>query len=254
MPRVKPSVLLSVVLLGVVLLHQPLRRIAFTIFRFPLTFTQSALGLVIHLPQLPHRIQEQEALRHALAQRELELAGLREAVRHLTRATQLAQTVKGSRGIVASILGRSLLPSQHTLLLDRGTQDGVVPDSAVVDVEGLIGRVLEAAPNTSVVLLATDPNSRISGLVERSRESGLVVGTGGRLCEFRYLDVEADVAVNDRVVTAGLDGAFPKGLLIGTVAKVERQESRGTLRAWVQPAVKVNRLEEVLCLAPSSSE
>ena len=254
MPRVKPSVLLIVVLLGMGLLHQPLRRIALTVFRFPLSVAQSALGLVIHLPQLPHRIQEQAALRHALAQRELELVGLREAVRHLTRATQLAKTVEASRGIVASILGRSLLPSQHTLLMNRGTQDGVVPDSAVMDVDGLIGRVLEAEPKTSVVLLVTDSNSRLSGLVERSRESGLVVGTGGRLCEFHYLDLEADIAVNDRVVTAGLDGAVPKGLLIGTVAKVERQESRGMLRVWVQPAVRVNRLEEVLCLPPSSSE
>ena len=88
----------------------------------------------------------------------------------------------------------------------------------------------------------------------RSRESGLVVGTGGRWCELRYLDAEADVEVGDRVLTAGLEGAFPKGLLIGTVAKVERQESRGLLRAWVRPAVRINRLEDVLCLAPSSSE
>ena len=253
MPRVKPS-LLIVVFLGAVLLHQPLRQLTLTIFRFPLTMAQSALGLVLHLPQLPHRIQEQDTLRDTLARQELELVGLREAIRHLTRATGLTKHVGGSRGIVASLLGRSLLPGQQTIMLDRGTQDGVVSDVAVVDVEGLIGRLLEAAPKTSVVLLVTDPNSRSAGLIERSRESGLVVGTGGRLCEFRHLDVEADVAVGDRVVTAGLDGAFPKGLLIGTVAKVERQESRGALRAWIRPAVRVSRLEEVLCLAPSSSE
>jgi len=253
-PRVKPSILLSIALVGVVLWHQPLRGLALSLFRLPLTIAQSALGLVIHLPQLPHHLQEQEALRRALARQEVELAGLRETVRHLTGAAQLAKHGERSRGVAASLLGRALLPTQQTAILDKGTRDGVAPDSAVVAAEGLVGRVLEAAPKTSVVLLVTDANSRIGAAVERSRESGLVVGSGGRWCELRYLDAEADVEVGDRVLTAGLEGAFPKGLLIGTVAKVERQESRGLLRAWVRPAVSINRLEDVLCLAPSSSE
>jgi len=166
----------------------------------------------------------------------------------------LMRSFPGATGPVASIIGRSLRPTQHTIILDKGSRDGVGPDAVVVDLAGVVGRVVEASSTTSVALLVTDPNSRIAALIERSREFGLAVGSGGQRCELHYLDEDADVTVNDRVVTAGVGGTFPKGLLIGTVAKLQRDLDRGRLAVWIRPAVTVSRLEEVLCLAPSSSE
>ena len=150
------------------------------------------------------------------------------------------------------IIGRMTIPTQHIVILDKGARDGVVLDGVLLDMDGLLGRVLEVYPTTSLAILLTDPDSRIACLLERSREMGLLVGTGGSLCQFIYLDLEADVVERDRIVTAGLSGPFPKGILVGTVVKIVRDERSVQAFAWVRPAAQLNRLEEVLCLPPSS--
>lgn len=192
------------------------------------------------------------ALRRELASHHLELIRLRETIRHLTRAQQL-QEAASQPGVVASILGRTVLPTEHVVLVDRGRRDGLVPETVLIDEQGLVGRILQVHGTTSTAVLLTDPSSRVAGLVERSRESGLLVGTGGSLIEFIYLDLEADIQIGDRVVTAGLGGPFPKGLAVGTVARLVRDERFASTTAWVTPAVKVRRLEEVLCVPPATS-
>jgi rod shape-determining protein MreC len=110
--------------------------------------------------------------------------------------------------------------------------------------------VIELHPATSLVLLLTDPESRVGGIVERSRETGLLVGKSRSQCEFIYLDVQADIQAGDRILTAGLGGPFPKGLLLGVVAEVIRDEVTGSARAIVNPSARLGKLEEVLCLSP----
>ena len=244
--------LIVIVLLGAgVFLHQPLRRMLLTIFRLPLSVTESLLGTLLELPHLPSVVHDTAALRSELTVRQLEAARLREAVRHLTRSKELNRAFEQTSGQVASIIGRTMIPTQHLVVLDRGSRDGVVRESALLDVAGVVGRVIEVHSTTSLAMLVTDPNSRIACLVERSRESGLLVGTGESLCRLLYLDLDADLVVTDRVVTAGLGGPFPKGIVLGMVVKVVRDERHARLTAWVRPAVKLNQLEEVLCLPPS---
>ena len=113
--------------------------------------------------------------------------------------------------------------------------------------------MIDVQSTTSSAMLLTDPDSRVGALIERSRELGLAVGTGGSLCRLMHLDADADLVVGDRVTTAGVGGPFPQGLVIGTVVKVVRDERAAETLAWVRPIVKVGRLEDVWCLAPSSS-
>lgn len=238
--------------------NRPFRGVTWAILRFPLSAVESLLSTLVLLPRLPSLVHDNAALRGEAAARQLELVRLRDELRRLTHAGSLLHAAKtssmgGTPETVASIVGRTLLPTEHTVIINRGTRDGMVPDTVLLAAEGVAGRVLEVHPKTSVATLVTDPNSRIACLVERSREFGLLVGTGGRFGELLYVDVDADVAVGDQIVTAGLGGAFPKGLLLGTVVKVVRDEQAAALSVWVRPAVRVNRLEEVLCLRPASS-
>ena len=122
----------------------------------------------------------------------------------------------------------------------------------IVDETGVIGRVVDVQPATCLVMLLTDPDSRVAALVERSRETGLLVGQGSGRCAFTYVAADADLREGDRIVTAGLGGPFPKGLLLGTVAHLTRDELSGSATASVIPAARLNRLEEVLCLSPST--
>ncbi len=241
---------MSVLVVGVILIfREPVRRQVLTILRAPFVVTKTCISALLLLPRLPALAQENATLRAELIQRQLETAQLRETLRHTQHAHILLSTAAPSgQGLVATVIGRSPLPTQHTLLLDKGARDGLDLESVIVDTAGLIGRVREGSPSSCLVILLTDPESRIAALVERTRETGLVVGRGRGQCELVYLDLHAEVAEGDRVVTAGLGGTFPKGLLIGTVIKVVRDDASGSASAWVRPAAELGRLEEVLCL------
>lgn len=243
-----------VVCLGAGALLQPFtRRSLLAFIRLPLTATEGALSTLLALPQLPALGRQQAEMRQRLTAQQLELGRLREAVRHSARAAELAASMP-TKGQVARIIGRTILPTQHVVLLNRGSHSQIAQGDVLLDAAGVAGRVIEAGPSISTGLLLTDPNSRIACLIERSREAALLVGTGGRLCQLEYLDADADLQVDDRVVTAGLGGPFPKGLPLGVVVKIERDERNARLHAWVKPAVRVNQLEEVLCLPPSKGE
>lgn len=272
MRRFDVSLALILFLGAGVWLHQPLRRACLAVFRLPLTTAERALGVLRDLPQVPHLELELARLRTELTQRQLDVVQLQEALRHQARATHLQEAVEGrnpagsatplgseglrfgTRGPVARVIARTILPTEHVIVLDRGSREGVAREGVLVDVAGVAGRIVEVHPTTSLGSLLTDPNSRIACLVERSRESALLVGTGGLQGRLEYLDLDADVEVGDRVVTAGLGGSFPKGLLLGVVTTIQRDERNARVTAWVRPAVRVNQLEEVLCLPPATSD
>ena len=177
---------------------------------------------------------------------------LEAALRRIDQKEQLEKAVPGHRGILAPVLGRSLMPTQHTLLLGRGLAFGIIADSVVLTGDGMIGRVVETHANTSLVMLLTDPESHVAGLIERTRETGLVVGRARGMLELVYLDADADVQEGDVVVTAGLGRAYPKGLILGTITHIDRRPSSGDATAQVKPAGHLGFLEDVLCLPPSA--
>ncbi|MBI4343653.1 MAG: rod shape-determining protein MreC [Candidatus Omnitrophica bacterium] len=218
----------------------------------PLSVVKGVVAAVVHLPELPTLSRENKRLRQELLRRERELAQAREALRLAGAAHALAAAWPAAGGVVATVMGRSPIPTQHTLLLNKGEQDGLSRDCAVADADGVVGRVVDTSAHTAVVLLLTDPESRVAALLERSRESGLLIGSGRGQCELRYLAADADVQEGDRALTAGLGGAFPKGLLLGTVARVVRNEQTGSATAWITPAASLHRVEDVLILPPAS--
>jgi len=233
------------------MVHEPLRTGALAILRAPFRLVVSVIHVGLTLPQLPGLARENARLRTALSRRSLELAQTRETLRRTTQAEALLATASQAPGVVASVIGRSPIPTQHTIWLDRGTRDGLQLDGLVVDAHGVVGRLIDVHPSTSLAMLITDPNSRVAGLVERSRESGLLSGEGHAVCRLSYLGADADMAEGDRIVTAGVGGVFPKGLLLGTVLTVARDDAAGSAEARVRPAARLGRLEEVLCLPPA---
>ena len=243
---------LSAGLLGVALVvHQPVRSAALTLLRLPFSLVKTGVGIILTLPQLPSLTAENDRLRTELIQRRLDTTQLQEALRHAHQAEALLQSLPVRQGLIATVIARSAIPTQQTVLLDRGSWHGLSLDSVILHASGVIGRVIEVHPTTCLVLLLTDPESRVAALVERSRETGLLIGEAHGFCQLIYLDVQADVQEGDQVVTAGLGGAFPKGMRLGTVKRVFRNEEAGSAGAWVAPAARLSQLEEVVCLPPA---
>ena len=233
---------------------EPLRHSALAVLRLPFVLAKTGLAILVELPRLPSLARENAGLTAQLLQRQVEEAQLREALRHAEQTGRLLEAAPPHRrGTVARVIGRSTIPTQQTVLLDRGERQGLGRESVILDAFGLVGRVTELHATTALVTLLTDPESRVAGLVERSRETGLLVGRGRGRCELLYLDADADVQAGDQIVTAGLGGPFPKGVPLGTVIQVTRDEQVGAAWASVVPAAQLGRLEEVLCLSPDAS-
>lgn len=154
----------------------------------------------------------------------------------------------------ARVIGRDPSNWWNTVILDRGTLDGVTPDMPVLTVEGLVGKTIEVTRNNCQVLLVVDENCKVSGWMRDSGQYGIVQGnilTGevGSQCRMTFVDRFSKVKVGDQVFTSGLGGIFPKGILIGLVTSVvsSKTPNRNALYQDVNisPAVDLARIEEV---------
>jgi len=124
----------------------------------------------------------------------------------------------------------------------------------VVTPLGVVGQVVSVTGRTAKVLLLTDPSSGIDVLVQRTRARGIVSGSLDYGTILKYVKRSEDVQEGDRLITSGIDGVFPKGLLVGTVTKARKQQLGLFQLIEVTPAVLASRTEEVLVVHPETSQ
>jgi rod shape-determining protein MreC len=185
------------------------------------------------------RKQNLELRRENLGLRE-QLARLSESRLENERLRKMLAFAESSPApvLTAPVIGEAPVMNLLTVKIGKGTQDGVRKDMAVVTSEGIVGRVLTAATHSADVLLLTDSNFALPVRVQRSRARAKVVGQGARA---RPALVQAqrteDIEDGDILVTAGTDGIFPKGLVVGRVSRVVRPNHGMFLSAEVAPAV-----------------
>jgi rod shape-determining protein MreC len=141
----------------------------------------------------------------------------------------------------------------RTVMIDKGREQGVVEGLPVVVAEGVVGRVVRSSPRFARVLLITDASSAVASLLQDNRARGICRGRGERMV-FDFVLRQEEVKVDDRVVTSGMGGVFPKGLVVGHVMSVDQQEFGLFQAIEVMPAVDFSHLEEVLVLLRSSDE
>jgi rod shape-determining protein MreC len=156
---------------------------------------------------------------------------------------------------VATVIGRQSSDLERVITLDRGTDTGVNVGDAVLSEGGaLIGSVTDAGTNYSSVMLISDTRSVVIGLVDSSRATGEVDGRLSALLAMTNIPSTEQVAVDDTVVTAGIDlgtdtrSPYPKGLLIGRVVEVQSDASAVVQTALIQPAADLDDLERVLVI------
>jgi rod shape-determining protein MreC len=198
--------------------------------------------------------QENQDLKRTVSSLREENNRLQEALWTEERLKKLSylQYQYSSVSRVAQIFARDPSSWFKTVLVNKGEKDGVAKDMAVVTSDGVVGRVIEVSPHTAKVLLITDPNSAMDVIVQRSRTQGIMEGKVEEVCVLKYVQKNEDVQVGDKVITSGLGGIFPKGLVTGTVTKVERKRPGIFQYIEVTPSVDFSRLEEVLILKEES--
>lgn len=153
-----------------------------------------------------------------------------------------------SQTIVCRIMSRDIASWREWLALDKGTEDGVVKNMAVITPDGLVGRVLSSASHSARVMLITDAQSRVSVRIQDTRDTGIVEGSGGPTLTLRLVDLGAELKVGQVLESSGLGGIYPKGIIVGDVTEVWTEKNGLFQGATVRPRAAMSKLEEVACV------
>lgn len=154
----------------------------------------------------------------------------------------------GFDGVTSTVIGRDPSRWERTITLDRGAQDSVKEGLPVVDGEAVVGQTTVVSGTSAKVLLITDKSSAIDAIVQRSRATGIVEGTGRDTLRMRYVLKEMSVQPGDRIISSGLGGIYPKGTLIGVVVDVRTPHSGLFHEVTIKPSVDLLRLENVMVI------
>jgi rod shape-determining protein MreC len=220
-------------------------------FQKAIIYSTDALGdLIDSYVLLVNLRRENVALRKMVAELQEENSFLREKA---IASERLRNLLRFSKNIPRPMLPVQIIgidPSSwfRTIVIDKGTKHGVDRGMAVVSPEGIVGHVLQTSPHCAKVLLITDFNSSVDAIVQRSRAKGIVEGSGDNLCRLKYAPRAHDIQLGDRVVTSGLGGRYPKGLLIGKISKIEKKSYGLFQKAEIKPIVNFTKLEEVFVI------
>ncbi|MDF1585210.1 rod shape-determining protein MreC [Marinimicrococcus flavescens] len=197
------------------------------------------LGAMLALQEENERLREENRRLLAWEGEALRLRAQNEALRELLA---MPPHEKAPIRTTARILADSGGAFVQSRLIDAGTNRGVEPGMAVMAARGLLGRVVEVGERSARVLLLTDLNSRIPVLIDRTRDQAILEGDNSALPRLRFLPLSPGLAVGDRVLTSGVGGILPPGLLVGEIVQIGEQE------VLVRPLVDWQRLDHVSVL------
>ena len=206
--------------------------------------------------------KENEQLKVRLAQYEIiesELNTLREENERLKELLNYTEVTETYKYITATVIGKSQGVWFSEFTVNAGRNDGVTENQAVVNADGLVGRVSSVSANTCKVTSIIDSTSDVSVMVERTRDYGFARGIlntdDDEKLELYYLPSGYDLVPGDNILTSGIGGIFPKGIAVGTVTVVSRaNEDTEDRNAIIQPAVDFLRLEEVMIVNVAEEE
>jgi rod shape-determining protein MreC len=191
--------------------------------------------------------RENERLRQEVGQLQIKLQeerALASQSRNLQQLLDLRQQTSLETA-AANVIAGGASPDFRTLTIDKGSNEGVKTDQAVISPVGVVGRVIIPSGRASKVQLLIDRNAAAGAIVERSRAQGVVLGTGTDRLRMDYVSSAADLKIGDQVTTSGIDGIYPKGFVIGQIESLERGAGMYT-SVIIKPAVEFSSIEEVL--------
>ncbi|GLV13796.1 cell shape-determining protein MreC [Alicyclobacillus hesperidum] len=208
--------------------------------------------------QLKHEMQKYQALRAELSDAEAENQRLATMLNFYNR------TKNTLHEIPAAVVGREPSEWNSQLTINVGTADGVQPNMAVVAPDGsLVGRVDTVATHSAKVILITDTQvgDGVAALVEAAKAQpfAVVTGSGASAGELaldflgQIVQMPASQLIGDEVITSGLSNVFPRGLVIGTITKVQYGAHNTVKSAIVEPAAQMDYLQDVFVVRQSGS-
>jgi rod shape-determining protein MreC len=152
-----------------------------------------------------------------------------------------------AKTVAAQVIGSSGSDMSRIVYIDKGENAGIARDMAVITADGVVGKVLLVYGSVSQVLLISDQSSGVGAILEKTRLQGVLKGTTNGEVTLERVMADEQVPIGETVLTSGGDQIFPKGLPVGTVAKVVNGKDL-FLNIKIKPAANLSKLEEVLVL------
>ena len=193
--------------------------------------------------------QQNRDLQEQIQQMQLEQVRLRQDAEQARRLQSLLGFKEQfiNKTVAAQVIGSSGSEQSRLVYIDKGSDDGIRNDMAVITSSGVVGKVSNVINgSTSQVLLINDQNSGVGTILEQSRLQGVLKGKASGQLVLDKIMAEEEVKLGDRVLTSGGDQIFPKGLPIGTVSDIHRGGE--FVQVTIRPAAALNHLEEVLVI------
>ena len=187
--------------------------------------------------RLLKQLQETEAILNRSREAMATNASLR---RLLEFKNNLARPMVG-----AMVIGKDPSTWFQSVIIDQGSNRGIVKGNAVVNSDGVVGQIFTASPNYAKVLLAIAPSSAIDVMLQQSRVRGMLKGNGTLTYRLEYILKTVEVAEGEHVVTAGYGGVFPTGVPVGVVSRIVRKPRGMFHEIEVTPSVDYQKLEHL---------
>jgi rod shape-determining protein MreC len=221
----------------------------------PLIFSRNFMNFIIYRSDYENIINENKILRQKNTELNFENASLR----YLEQENERLELLLGFKkqlpytSMAAWVIGLDYSGNRKILFLDKGLNDLVKENMACLNSQGLIGKVVEAGKGISKVICLNDPNSRVPARIERTQEQGLVYGTTTDTeLEMRYLPKQSRAEIGDVVVSSGLGGIYPKGIMIGRISEIKEADFYNT--ALILPSVDFLGLGGILLIEKKTAE
>jgi rod shape-determining protein MreC len=215
------------------------------------SFAHGSTGFVRNYFDLVNVRRNNERLKSQLAQTKSDqsrVVELETENRHLSDLLDLKDVLGGGDAVGANVIGSDANSLAHTLMLGQGSSAGVKPGMAVLSFRGVVGKIIATSAHASRVLLIDDHNAALDAFDQRTRTRGIVAGIVDDGLTMKYVDRSQEVRPSDVIVTSGLDGIFPRGLLVGTIKTVKGEGPGMFLNVSISPAVDFRSLEQVLII------
>jgi rod shape-determining protein MreC len=200
---------------------------------------------------LRHTRQQNKDLQQTVDRLRLEEAALLEDARQGERLQSMLgfQEKYIYKTVAAQVIGTSGSETARVFYIDKGRADGIEHDMAVITADGIVGKVRDVFPHTAQVLVINDQSSGAGVILESTRIRGILRGNAAGQPQIVGLMADSRIQPGERVMTAGGDEIFPRGLDVGTVQKVVTDpEQDGFIKVIVKPAAHLDRLDEVLVI------
>ena len=208
----------------------------------------STLEELNDLGQLRERIAE---LEEQLARRQIESIQLREAASDYERLIDLlsyTSALENQEFLTADVIAVEQTGIARSVIINRGTRDGIAEGMPVTTNLGLVGRIFDVSANAAQVQLINDENSAVSSRLQTSRAHGSIIGQASGVLRLTLVDLDEEIRQGDLVITSGLGGNFPADIVVGQVTSVRQFEFELFQEAEVRSLIDFETLEFVLVI------